>query len=55
MKTINEIERKWLLSELPDIEFDYTVDITQYYTGGIRYRKEVLNGMVSFFKIEKKR
>lgn len=54
MKIINEIERKWLLSELPDIEFDYVVDITQYYSNGIRYRKEVIDGIVSFFKIEKK-
>lgn len=50
-----EIERKWLLKELPDIAFDAAVEIEQYYKDWLRYRKETINGAESFICIKKER
>ncbi len=43
-----DIERKWLLKELPKIEFDQVIQIEQYYKDFLRYRKEH-DGIGEFF------
>lgn len=50
-----EIERKWLLKELPKVDFDFVIHIEQYYKDYLRYRKEVINGSESFICIKKER
>ena len=50
-----EIERKWLLKELPKVEFDFVFHIEQYYKDYLRYRKEVHNGAETFYCIKKEK
>jgi len=50
-----EIERKWLLSELPNLPYESIIHIEQYYRGYTRYRKEFEKGVESFMVIEKRR
>lgn len=50
-----EIERKWLLKELPKVEFDSVIHIEQYYKDYLRYRKEVNNGVETFICIKKEK
>ena len=49
-----EIERKWLLKELPEVTFDATIQIEQYYKDWLRYRKQVQSGVVDTFYCIKK-
>ena len=50
-----EIERKWLLKELPNVEFDQVIKVEQYYKDFLRYRKENTNGVESFICIKKEK
>lgn len=50
-----EIERKWLLKELPKVEFTQVIKIEQYYKDWLRYRKETANGVESFICIKKEK
>ena len=50
-----EIERRFLLKELPDVNYDYTIDITQYYIKideiWERYRKSVYSeSVIKYYK-----
>ena len=49
-----EIERKWLLKELPKVLFDATIQIEQYYKDYLRYRRQVQDGVGEFFYCIKK-
>lgn len=50
-----EIERKWLLKTLPEVEYDAVIQIEQYYKDYLRYRKEVNNGVETFYCIKKEK
>lgn len=50
-----EIERKWLLRELPKLEFNQVIQIEQYYKDFLRYRKETIDGADSFICIKKEK
>ena len=50
-----EIERKWLLKALPEVEYDAVIQIEQYYKDYLRYRKEVNGGVESFVCIKKEK
>jgi len=51
-----EIERKWVLSKLPDVLFDAVIQIEQYYKDWHRYRKQVQSGVEdTFFCIKKEK
>jgi hypothetical protein len=49
-----EIERKWLLKELPEVLFDATIQIEQYYKDWLRYRRQQQDGVGEFFYCIKK-
>jgi CYTH domain-containing protein len=48
-----EIERKWLLKELPKVEFTQVIQIEQYYKDWLRYRRQH-DGIGEFFCCIKK-
>jgi len=50
-----EIERKWLLKELPKVEFDQVIQIEQYYKDWLRYRRQHDGIGEFFFCIKKER
>ncbi len=50
-----EIERKWLLKALPEVEYNAVIQIEQYYKDYLRYRKEVNNGVETFICIKKEK
>jgi len=50
-----EIERKWLLKELPKAVFDQVVQIEQYYKDWLRYRRQHDGIGEFFFCIKKER
>jgi len=50
-----EIERKWLLKELPKVEFDQVMQIEQYYKDWLRYRRQHDGIGEFFFCIKKER
>jgi CYTH domain-containing protein len=50
-----EIERKWLLIELPKVEFAQVIKIEQYYKDFLRYRKENIGGAESYICIKKEK
>ncbi len=50
-----EIERKWLLKALPEVEYNAVIKIEQYYKDYLRYRKEVNNGIETFICIKKEK
>lgn len=50
-----EIERKWLLKELPKVWFDHEIKIEQYYKDWFRYRRELNSIGEFFFCIKKER
>lgn len=49
-----EIERKWILTQLPEVSFDTVTKIEQYYKEWLRYRKETQEGFDSVFYCIKK-
>ena len=50
-----EIERKWLLKALPEVDCNQVIQIEQYYKDYLRYRKEVNGGVETFYCIKKEK
>jgi CYTH domain-containing protein len=56
MAKITEIERRWLLKDVPALPYDKKVDIMQFYTEeSFRYRREITlnSGESQYYKIRK--
>lgn len=56
MKKIREIERRWLLKDVPSLPYSKKIDILQFYTEeSFRYRREIdmKSGEASYIKIRK--
>lgn len=56
MSTITEIERRWLLKDVPSLPYQKKVDIVQFYTDeSFRYRREISiqDGSSEYYKIRK--
>lgn len=53
MKTKIEIERKFLLSNIPNLEYDMKIDIYQFYVGEYRFRLSRQGGVDIYEKFKK--
>jgi CYTH domain-containing protein len=53
MKKVTEKERRWLLKQLPELQWDQVIEIIQIYVDGFRYRCSLEKGKLTYEKIKK--